>query len=162
MEEKTESVNAATTPWSPCREQWVQERAAAPSVANKACGHLEKLPYPRVLCGAKQRSHPWNSFNVVCRLCPPHTFRCTCMDQQSQIHVPCLLTNPHILVQSSLRCARKAYTANTYTYYTLYMYLTHFTVNCIQWYMYGEGLKRGAPCFNTNMTLWSTVVCTCN
>ena len=35
MEEKTESVNAAIMLWSPCQEQWVQERAAATSKANK-------------------------------------------------------------------------------------------------------------------------------
>ena len=38
------------------------------------------------------------------------------MDQQSQKHVPRLLTNPHVLVQRSLRCTHKAYTANAYTY----------------------------------------------
>ena len=76
-EEKTESVNAATTPWSPRRKRWVWERAAVPTVAYKACGHLEKLPYPRVLCGAKPHSHPRNSFNVVRMLCPPHTFHTT-------------------------------------------------------------------------------------
>ena len=37
------------------------------------------------------------------------------MDRQSQKHVPCLLTNPHVLVQRSLRCTCKAYTANMYT-----------------------------------------------
>ena len=31
-------------------------------------------------------------------------------------HVPRLLANPHVLVQRSLRCARQAYTANTYNY----------------------------------------------
>ena len=49
-------------------------RAAAPTVANKVRGRLEKLPYPLVLCGAKPRSHPRNSFSVVRALCPPHTF----------------------------------------------------------------------------------------
>ena len=34
------------------------------SIANKVPGCLEKLPYPHVLCGAKPRSHPRNSFNV--------------------------------------------------------------------------------------------------
>ena len=33
----------------------VRERAEVPSVANKARGRLEKLPYPRVLCSAKPR-----------------------------------------------------------------------------------------------------------
>ena len=57
MEEKTESVNATTTPsQSASRMMSNRERPAAPSVANKACGRLEKLPYPRVLCGAKPRS----------------------------------------------------------------------------------------------------------
>ena len=37
------------------------------------------------------------------------TLRCTCMARQSQKHVPSLLTSPHVLVQRSLRCTRKAY-----------------------------------------------------
>ena len=44
--------------------------SSTPSVANKACGRL----YLHVLCGAKPRSHPQNSINVVGTLCPPHTF----------------------------------------------------------------------------------------
>ena len=71
---RRQSVNAASMPWSPHRERWVCERAVLPSVANKACGRLEKLPYPHVLCGAKPRSHPQNSSNVTRTLCPPHTF----------------------------------------------------------------------------------------
>ena len=34
-----------------------RERAVAPSKVNKACGRLDKRPYPRVLCGSKTRSH---------------------------------------------------------------------------------------------------------
>ena len=66
-------------PWSPLRERWIWERAAAPCEANKAHGLLEKQPYPRVLCGSKLHSHPRNFFNVVRTLCPPHTFYMLCM-----------------------------------------------------------------------------------
>ena len=47
----------------------------------------------------------------------PHTFHTLLHmhDRQSQKHVPRLLTNLHVLVQRSLRCACEAYTANTYT-----------------------------------------------
>ena len=40
-------------------------------------------------------------------LCPPHAFHTSLYmhDQQSQKYVPRLLTNPHVLVQRSLRCA---------------------------------------------------------
>ena len=71
---RRQSVNATTMLWSPRWERWVRERPAAPSIANKACGCLEKPPYPCVLCGAKPHSHPQNSFNVVPTLSPPHTF----------------------------------------------------------------------------------------
>ena len=98
-----------------------------PSIANKVPGCLEKLLYPRVLCGAKPRSHPRNSLNVVLTidsrvslyslwyymrfvLITLLTLCCTCMDQPTQKHVPCLLTNLHMLVQRSLRCAHEAYT----------------------------------------------------
>ena len=57
-----------------CVENDQYERAAAHSIANKAHGHLEKIPHPHILGGAKPHSHPRNSFNVVCMLCPPHTF----------------------------------------------------------------------------------------
>ena len=61
-----------------CCEVYVEndeyKRAAAPSIANKVHGHLEKIPHPHVLCGVTPHSQPRNSFNVVCTLCPPHTF----------------------------------------------------------------------------------------
>ena len=38
-------------------DEYERERAAAPSVANKAHGRLEKRPYLLVLCGSKTRSH---------------------------------------------------------------------------------------------------------
>ena len=102
---------------SASRMMSTRESSSTYREANKAYGRLEKLPYPCVLCGVKPRSHPRNSFNVVHTLCSLtlFTLRCTCMDRQSQKHVPRLVTNPHVLVQRSLRCVREAYTANTYT-----------------------------------------------
>ena len=61
MEVKTESIREVRI------ENNEYERAAAPSVANKARGRLQKLPYPRVLCSIPH-------ILVVRTLYPPHTF----------------------------------------------------------------------------------------
>ena len=102
---------------SASRMMSMRERAAAPSVANIAHGLLEKWSYPCVLCSSKLRSYPWNSFNGVHTLCPHHTFH-----SSLHMHGPTVpkaratRTNPHMLVQRSLRCTHEAYTANTYMY----------------------------------------------
>ena len=93
------------------------ERAAVPSEANKACGRLEKRPYLRVVRFEKALTF-LNSFNIMRTLClPSHTSHTLLHmhDRPFQKHVPRLLTNPDMLVQMSLRCTRKAYTANMYT-----------------------------------------------
>ena len=107
--QKWKRRHAATMPWSLCQEQWVWERATAPSEANKVCGRLEKGPHSVQFKTALIFS---NSFNVVCTLCPPHTFHTLLHmhDRQSQKHIPHLLTNPCVLIQRSLRCMRAAYT----------------------------------------------------
>ena len=100
-----------STSRSPRRERWVRERTAAPNIANKALCCPEKLLYPHILCCAKPHSHLQNSFNVVHTLCPLQTFHTLLHmhDRQSQKHVPRLLTNLHVLVQRSWRCAREVY-----------------------------------------------------
>jgi len=58
-----------------------------------------------------------SKLNIVGTFCPLHTFHTLLHMHGPTVskHVPCLLTNPHVLFQRSLRCTRKAYTANTYT-----------------------------------------------
>ena len=119
MEEKTESVNATTTPSQSASGMMSnRERPAAPSVANKACGRLEKLPYPRILymrCETTLTSS--KLFQHSTYALPFHT-SLHMRYARTDSHVQCLLTNPHVLVQRLLRCAREAYTANTYTQFT--------------------------------------------
>ena len=73
----------------------------------------------RVLCGAIPRSHPRNSFNVVRALCPPHNFH-TSTRVGSNIDNTVRMCTVLSMVQRSLRCAREAHTANTYTQYMFY------------------------------------------
>ena len=136
---RRQSVNTATIPWSPRRERWVRERAAAPSEANKACGRLDKRPTISSRSVRSKNALTFsNSFNEVRKLClPSQTFcislhmlasfpgscvshprtslgtrLCTCMTEK---HVPRLLTNPRACCFKSHGDAREAYTANTYT-----------------------------------------------
>ena len=70
-EEKTERKCSHNTVKSTSRTMSMRESSSA----NKAYGCLQKQPYPLVLCCAKPRLHPLNSFNVVHTLWPPsHTF----------------------------------------------------------------------------------------
>ena len=61
-------------------------------------------------CAVQKRTHILKLFQRnACTLClPSHTFHTSVHmhDRPSQKHVPCLLTNPHVLVQRSWRCAR--------------------------------------------------------
>ena len=82
---KEDSINAATMPWSPHQEQWVQERAAASSEANK---REVVLRNNHILCGSKTCSHSQ---------CMTDRPKSTCYPTNS---------NPHVLVQRSWRCVR--------------------------------------------------------
>ena len=88
-----------------------------PSEANKARGRLDKRISSRSV-GFKNAVAFSNSFNVMRTLCFPSHTSLHMHDRPAQKHVPRLLTNPHVLVQRSLRCAREAHAfglANTYT-----------------------------------------------
>ena len=81
----------------------------------KQIKHVVVLRNDHILafCAVRNRAHILKTLSmqyVHFALLILFTLRCTCMDQQSQKHVPCLLTNPHVLVQRSLRCTRGVYT----------------------------------------------------
>ena len=109
-QKRRQSVNAATMPWSQCREWWVREREKQHLakqikrvVVLRTTIFLHSVRFENTLTFS-------NSFNVIRTLClPSHTFHTSLHmhDRPSQKHVPRLLlvtVSPHMLVQRSWKC----------------------------------------------------------
>ena len=100
MEAKTEHVNAATTLWSPCWEQWVQERGAAASKESASQSWEMTISLHSVRFIITLTSS--NSFNV--RFAILLTFHISWLTVPKAHATPTYSGNAYMLVQRSLRC----------------------------------------------------------
>ena len=79
-------------------------RGAAASEAKNTRSSLEKWPYPCVQCGSKLYSHP-QTLSITVHFAILLTFHTSWPSIPKAHATPTYLSNAHLLVQRSLRCA---------------------------------------------------------